>query len=537
MKCLLLYCFLFFISLNLYSSSRKDSLLAELKREIQNKDVYDKKKLHRIELIKLALQEKKNSQFNTLLQLFDEYEYYKFDSAYYYGKKLLFEAGRISDKKKVNESKVKLASLLLHAGMFKETFDYLKEINSDVLDKKYKYDYYCLKSGAYSNLAIYNDDPNFTRPYNQKAVEFLDSAIAQCAPNSFELLFTSGNRQVVAGDVNKSPLVFLQILKKFKLTAHQRARLLTALAAFYQNEKQDDQRVSLLAESAIWDIKSSTRETLATLLLAEDLFKHGDLDNAYIFIKNSRDDAGFYGNRLRKLKIESILPDIAAQVNMVAQRANNKLMFYFLATALVTVIVLLVSFVIFIQLKKLRVKERIIEEKNNELKVINEQLLFINDKLREYATVNEKYIGYFFDVISGYILKLDRLKKNVERKILAKRFNEVLPALHDIDIKKEREILFNTFDSVFISIFPNFVEVFNSLLNPEDQIWPKAPELLNTDLRIFALMRLGINDVQAIATILEYSVNTIYVYKMRIKAKALVPGDEFDTRIMAVKAI
>ncbi|KQR72734.1 DUF6377 domain-containing protein [Pedobacter sp. Leaf176] len=537
MKFLIVNLFLFFAVSNLHANTHKDSLLVKLKKEIQNKSIYDKQKLLRIEEVKLGFKQKQTDHFNTFLQLFNEYEYYKFDSAYYYGKKLLQEGIRINNKKKINESKVKLASLLLHAGMFKETFDYLKEINSSVLDKKYKYEYYCLKSGAYSNLAIYNNDPNFTRPYNQRAVEYLDSAISQCEPNTFDLLFTLGNRQVVGGMVNKSPTFFLEILKKYELTAHQRARLLTALAAFYQDESQDDQRIALLAESAIWDIRSSTRETLATLLLAEDLFRHGDLDNAYIFIKNSRDDAGFYGNRLRKLKIESILPDIAAQVDMVAQKANNKLMFYFLATAMITVIVLLISFVIFIQLKKLRVKERIIEEKNNELKVINEQLLFINDKLREYATVNEKYIGYFFDVISGYILKLDRLKKNVERKILAKRFGEVLPALHDIDIKKERETLFNTFDSVFISIFPNFVEVFNSLLNQEDQIWPKAPELLNTDLRIFALMRLGIKDVQAIATILEYSVNTIYVYKMRIKAKAFVSGDEFDARIMAVKAI
>lgn len=88
-----------------------------------------------------------------------------------------------------------------------------------------------------------------------------------------------------------------------------------------------------------------------------------------------------------------------------------------------------------------------------------------------------------------------------------------------------------------MSIFPNFITVFNSLLNEEDQIWPKAPELLNTDLRIFALIRLGISDNEAIATILEYSVNTIYVYKMRIKAKANVPGDEFDRIIMLVKAV
>ncbi|RDC56979.1 tetratricopeptide repeat protein [Pedobacter chinensis] len=537
MKFLLANLSLLFFFLSAHPASRRDSLLNRLKVEIANKSTYEQRKLLRIEKIKSNLKQVHSDPFDSYLNLFEEYEYYKFDSAYFYGKKLLEQSRKINDSTKISVSKVKIASLLLHAGMFKETFDYLSEIKVSLLNRKYKYDYYCLKSGAYSNLAIYNDDPGFTAPYNQKAVEFLDSAIALCEPNSFDMLFSLGNRQVVSGEINKPPTYFLEILKHHKLTEHQRARLLTGLAAFYQNEDQNEQRICLLAESAISDIRSSTRETLATLLLAEDLFRHGHLDDAYVFIQHSRDDAGFYGNRLRKLKIESILPDIAAQVNLVTQRDKNKLMIYFLSISLVTVVILFVSFVIFIQLKKLRVKERIIEEKNNELKIINDQLLLTNDKLREYATVNEKYIGYFFDIISGYILKLDRLKKSVERKILAKRFGEILPSLNDIDIKKEREVLFNTFDSVFMSIFPNFIEVFNSLLNKEDQIWPKHPELLNTDLRIFALIRLGINDIQTIATILEYSVNTIYVYKMRIKAKALVSGEEFDTAIMSVKAV
>jgi len=528
---------LFFSFLCAFPSAKKDSLINQLKVEIARKGIYEQRKLARIAKIKSDLHQPGADVFDKYLRLFTEYEYYKFDSAYYYGKQLLKHSIELNNPTKVSISKLKIASLLLHAGMFKETFDYIGEIDAALLNKNYKFDYYCLKSGAYSNLAIYNEDNDFTVPYNRKAVEYLDSAISQCEPNSFDLLFTKGNRQVVAGEVNTPPSYFFEILQKHKLTEHQRARLYTSLAAFYQSESENDKRVCLLAESAISDIRSSTRETLATLLLAEDLFKHGHLEDAYVFIQQSRDDAGFYGNRLRKLKIESILPDIAAQINVITQKDKNKLMVYGLSISLITVIVLLISFVIFIQLKKLRVKEKIIEEKNEELKLINEQLLQINDKLREYATVNEKYIGYFFDMISGYILKLDRLKKGVERKILAKRFGEILTSLNDIDIKKEREVLFSTFDSVFISIFPNFVEVFNSLFNKEDQIWPKAPELLNTELRIFALIRLGINDVQTIATILEYSANTIYVYKMRIKAKALVSGDEFDKKIMSAKVI
>ncbi|WP_157255452.1 DUF6377 domain-containing protein [Pedobacter sp. Leaf216] len=505
--------------------------------EISKKKQYDQHKILRIQKLRSEITSRPNTIFDTYLKLFEEYEYNKFDSAYFYGKKMLDLSYKEHDVIKQNESKVKLASLLLHAGMFKETFDYLKEINPILLDRQYKYEYYALKSGAYSNLAIYNSDENFTKTYNAKAVSYLDSAIVFCEPKSFDLLFTLGNRQVVAGETNGPPKYFLELLKHYKLTEHNRARLLTGLAAFYQQDDQNDQRIWLLAESAISDIRSSTKETLATLLLAEDLFKHGDVDNAYLFIQQSRDDAGFYGNRLRKLKIESVLPDIAAQVNIATQREKNKFLTYFLSISLVTAVISLVSFMIFIQFRKLKIQDEVIKAKNIELNQVNDQLLITNDKLREFATVNEKYIGYFFAVISGYILKLDRLKKNVERKILAKRFGEILPGLKDIDIKQERAILFNTFDRVFMSIFPNFVTVFNSLLKQEDQIWPKAPELLNTDLRIFALIRLGIIDNQAIATILEYSVNTIYVYKMRIKAKALVPGDEFDKIIMMVKAV
>ncbi|RBQ03352.1 DUF6377 domain-containing protein [Pedobacter miscanthi] len=537
MKFFILNIFLLIFSFSAYPVQKNNGVLDRLKTEIAKKDGYDKVKLSRIRQLRSDISHRPDHLFDTYMKLFDEYEYYKFDSAYFYGRKILELSLTGKNEIRVNISKVKIASLLLHAGMFKETFDYLDEINVSRLDKSYKYDYYCLKSGAYSNLAIYNDDVNFTRTYNQTAIKYLDSAIAQCEPGSFDYRFTRGNRQVVAGQTDQPPRDFIELLKHYKLSQHQRARLLTGLAAFYQRDNQNRLRVWLLAESAISDIRSSTKETLATLLLAEDIFKHGDLDNAYLFIQQSRDDAGFYGNRLRKLKIESILPDIATQVNMATQREKNKFLTYFLSISLLAVVVSLTSFMIFFQLRRLKVKEQIIQQKNKELKDINRQLSEINDKLREYATVNERYIGYFFDVVSGYILKLDRLKKNVERKVLAKRFGEILPDLKDIDIKKERETLFHTFDRIFVSIFPNFVEEFNSLLGKEDQIWPKSPELLNTDLRIFALIRLGITDVEAIATILEYSINTVYVYKMRIKAKSLVSGEEFDRTIMSVKAV
>ena len=121
-------------------------------------------------------------------------------------------------------------------------------------------------------------------------------------------------------------------------------------------------------------------------------------------------------------------------------------------------------------------------------------------------------------------------------KLTVKKYEDIGIIVNNINIKKEREVLFNTFDHVFLKIFPNFINEFNALFKKEDQIWPREHEVLTTDLRIFALIRMGIEDNAVIGNILEYSEKTIYVYKMRIKAKALIHGDEFEKRIMSIRA-
>jgi hypothetical protein len=118
----------------------------------------------------------------------------------------------------------------------------------------------------------------------------------------------------------------------------------------------------------------------------------------------------------------------------------------------------------------------------------------LNKKLLEDAGIKEEYIGYFFNVVSGYILTLEHIKRTTEHNFKIKNYDELLKLVNEIHIKEERHELFYTFDKIFLKLFPNFITTFNSLLRPEDQIWPKHNEALNTNLRIFALMRLGIQD-------------------------------------------
>jgi len=534
MRIFLLSLFLSFLGYSAYSSSKTDSLLAQLKVELSRKNRYDDKKELHIKELKAKLESTPktnfNAQYNLCDKLYEEYKVYQFDSAYVYTQKLLGISKSIKNASKENETRIKVGFLLVSAGMFKESFDCLNHIDVRLLNDSSKREYYKIKSRAYADLAEYNSDSNYSPSDKAEAIKYTDSAITLSKPNSFDWLYSQGDRQVISLQTQKPSPYFTKLLDSYDITEHQRAMVSTGLSFFYNKPTQYDERVYLMAVGAINDIRSSTKETLALFKLGQQLYQNGDIKDAYTFIQQAMDDAQFYGARLRKIKIGAVLPVVAAQINIATEKEKNKFLIYLLSITVVAILIALVSFIVFIQLKRLKVKERIIEEKN----VLLEK---INDKLIEDTHIKEEYIGYFFNVISGYILKLEKLKRNVERKITIKKYDDVLLSVNEINIKKERETLFYTFDHIFLKIFPNFISTFNSLFKKEDQIWPKDNEVLNTDLRIFALMRLGISDVETIANILEYSVNTIYVYKMRIKAKALVPSDEFDHRIMDIKAI
>jgi hypothetical protein len=310
---------------------------------------------------------------------------------------------------------------------------------------------------------------------------------------------------------------------------HLRAMITCSLGQIYIGSNRQEDGINLLIQSAIADIKSSTKETVALFTLAEQLYKNGNIKDAYNFIQLAKADADYYGARQRKIQIGAILPLVAAEELNHSEKEKQTILMYLLAITGLASLVILFLVMIYKQLGKLKHKEKIIEDKNIQLKDINYKLV-------EDAHIKEEYIGQFFKIISGYILKLEKLKMSVDTKLSIKKYDDIRLIINNINIKKEREILYHSFDHIFLKIFPNFISVFNSLFEEKDQIWPQEHEVLNTDLRIFALIRMGINDNETIAKILEYSVNTIYVYKMRIKAKSINP-DQFEQRIMDIKAV
>ncbi|MES2276695.1 MAG: DUF6377 domain-containing protein [Bacteroidota bacterium] len=533
MKGFLFTCFLF-LSLAAFSNSKTDSLFDELKLEFNKKNSYDNGKEIRIQHLKSTLihipSANLKSQFDICNKLYDEYKSYQYDSAYVYANKLQDLSRALHDKPKEDFSKIKVGFILLSSGMFKETFDSMHGIDVRDLTDSVKMEYYSIITRAYYDLANYDNDRHYAPRYKEQANKYIDSAIALSTPGSYDNVYLTGYKKFRNGSFDSAAVIFNRLLDPRKLTEHQYAIVSSTLSNVYLNTPQKDKCIELLIKATISDIRSSTKETLALFWLAEILYKKGDIKNAYVALEHALADAEFYGARQRKIQIGSLLPIVASEKLTYIEREERRFIIFLSMITVLAALIIVVTILLFKQNKKLKVKEKIIDDKNVQLEKVNVKLL-------EGTKIKEDYIGYFFNVISGYILQLERIKRSVDTKLSIKKYDDIQLMANNINIKKERDTLFYTFDHVFIKIFPNFIEEFNALFNKEDQIWPKEHEVLTTDLRIFALMRMGITDTETIAKILEYSEKTIYVYKMRIKAKALIHGDEFEHRIMAIKAV
>ncbi len=534
MRRILLFIPFLFLFHSAFCRQGHDSLFNKVNAEIDKKKTYDAQKLARIEKLQQDLGNATNPDLNlryaTYLKLYEEYKSFNYDKAFYYAQKLQETGYLLKDPVKIDFSRIKFGFILLSSGMFKEAFDSLKIVNVKVLNDEAKKDYYFLTARTYYDLSDYDKDNYYTPIYVKRAGKYIDSGAALCKPNSFEYLYYTGLKLLKTGNIPSAVTNLKSLIGKYPLTPHQYAVTASTLSDIYIRESQPDSAIDLLIGAAIADIQTSTKETAAMNTLAQQLEKSGDIENAYSYIKQALDDATYYGARQRKIQVSAILPVIAGERINSVEGQRRILFFYASSLTVLAAIIVIFAIIIYKQLRKLRIADKIILEANHNLQeTIN--------KLNEADKIKEEYIGYYFNLISEYINKLDKFKRSVDNKLTTKRFEDIRILVNNINLTKEREELFINFDRAFLKIFPNFVDSYNALFSEENHVKLLPNQLLNTDLRIFALVRLGINDTEKIAHILEYSVNTIYNYKARIKAKSLIENDAFEDAIMDIKAI
>ncbi|HMH23422.1 MAG TPA: DUF6377 domain-containing protein [Puia sp.] len=516
-------------------------LLNELNKAIEASPKYDAEKLKTIEALKRSFAEKKNDGLSALFsgyqQLYEEYKVFNHDSAYDFAKRLQETAIQIGDPAMIVSARLKLGFSLLSAGMFKETLDSLNKIDITGVHDSLRAEYYSLTGRFYYDLGDFDNDRYNTPAYNDKGSRYMDSALGLYPAASFQYSYFRGLKEMKSGNLTMALADFKELMNRQDLTWHELAVTASTLSAIYIYNASTDTAIGLLVRAAIADIRSSTKETSAMFNLAQLLYKKGDVKNASSYIEVAIKDASFYGARQRKVQVSAILPLIEGEkVNRVEGQKKILTTYSVIATILLLIVIVLVI-IVFRQVNKLKIAQTVITQAHIKEQAINQRLVETNYKLSEAHKIKEEYIGYFFNTNSEFFAKIEKFKKSLEQKLAYRKWEDIIGLVNSINLKKEKEELLQNFDKAFLKLFPDFIEGFNALFRKEDQVQLKDHEFLNTDLRIFALIRMGIHENEKIARILEYSVNTINTYKTKIKNKSIVPNEEFEQRIMEIKTL
>jgi hypothetical protein len=272
------------------------------------------------------------------------------------------------------------------------------------------------------------------------------------------------------------------------------------------------------------------------------LYEEGDIESAYEYIKRSLDDAVFCNSKLRTYEISKMLPIINETYEAKNKSAKAQLIVFLVSASVLALFLLGVLILLFKQMKKVAKAQKNVELANNQLSVLNQQLQGFNSKLNqtnlelaETSLLKEIYIGRYMDQCSVYIGKMEEYSQKLKVMATAGKVNDLVSTVKSkAFIDKELKEFYSQFDQTFVQLFPTFVAEFKDLLNEPEAIIIKKGEVLNPELRLFALIRLGIKDSAKIAEFLRYSASTIYNYRSQIKNKAKGPREQFELKVMGI---
>jgi len=543
MKKLLFIIGYFILSMPLFANNDIDSLLKVLDSSVDNYQVFSNQKEEQLNKLKDLLKYANNDdqRYKICGQLYDDYKSYKSDSALTYAQKKLQIAEKMNNRWNLTDAKLNLASIMGTSGMYKESMDILETINiQDNPDLKAYY--FHVYRTVYGFMADYTVSTREKERYNKLVSNFRDSLLVVNPPNSETHIMVKTDQLIANKKSDEAIKILLSYYPTIKNDKHTRAIIAFCISVTYQKQQNRENEKKWLIISAINDIQSATKDYISLRSLAFLLYKEGDIDRAYKYIKRSLEDALFCNARLRTYEISQMLPIIDQAYQHQSQARQRQLIISLISISLLSVFLLIAVLSVYRQMRKLSVARKdlsqankLLNDLNKELSETNKLLKHSNETLSEANLIKEEYIGRYMDQCSAYIDKLDDYRRLLNKTATAGKIDDLIQTIKSKQfIEDELKEFYTNFDSTFLQLFPTFVEEFSALLVDNEEIQLKSGELLNTELRIFALIRLGISDSVKISHFLRYSLSTIYNYRTKLRNKSAMPRDEFESYVMKI---
>ena len=531
-----------------------DSLYRVLDATIDSADVYLQRKNHRIDSLKALLLQARDDEerMERTKAVYHEYIPGDNDSAIVYQYRCVALAEKMGRSDLRSKAMAQLAYQLANSGFYNEARIHFAEVRPQDMDNDEELTVVYLSgmNHLYGEMGFYTHDPQLKERFYAYSDSLRNALLARVDSTTTSWYAL---RSMVLNN-SDNPQEALRFSDRWRSLCKPNTREY-AIMAFYRSEiykKLEDVEMQRywLTQSAITDIRNAIMDQGALWSLANSLIRdNDDLDRAHNYIDFSWQCLTRFSTHMRSWLVAPVVTKINQEYKERLQATNQRLWWLIAVISLLAVIILLSLVYVSKKRKQLATaRERLaslntqLSTMNNELSETNKQLSDTNEQLRhaiihlnDSNRVKDEYIGKFLSICSEYIDKLDNYRIKINRKLKANQHTDLLRMTGSEQLKEdELKELYDNFDTVFLHLFPTFINDFNALLRPEDRIVPTGKSLLNTDLRIFALIRLGIDESSKIAEFLHYSPNSIYAYRARIKNKAAGNREDFEQLVKEI---
>lgn len=526
------------------ADDRADSLLLKLDQTIKERPTYMEKKEQKLNELKKQLHRNISDEdrFSILGTLLDEYRSFNTDSALHVVQEREQIALRLGNRVDLDNARMNRADILGMTGMYKEVMDLMNGIHSDQLSEDIKPYYYHIYRTVYGLMADYAVTEHEKKLYTETTDKYRDSLIQVNKDNLLIYTLVQSDQYNVYGEYDKAIRLLTDYLALQNDYEHDVAICAYTLSESYRLKGDKEKEKEYLIISAIADMQTAVREYISLRKLAVLLYQEGDIERAYSYVKLCMEDAAACNARLRKLEILEIFPIINDAYQQKTEKQQEQMKWALISISLLSIFLLLAIFYVYKQMKKVAAARREVIDANKQLKVLNEELHCSNAQLKEAnhsiaenSYLKEEYIGRYMDQCSVYLEKMDNYRRSLGKIAATGNVEELYKNIKSSKfIEGELKEFYTNFDNTFLQLFPTFVEDFNALLAEGEQISLKPNERMNTELRIFALIRLGITDSVKIAQFLRYSVTTIYNYRTKTRNKAAGERDRLEQEVMKI---
>lgn len=540
-----------FFPFRIEAQSVNDSLMHVLGIELANSHSYYVQKEKRINSLKELLRKADSRQRKSEIteQLFNEYILYQCDSAYNYAKQSVELALQNENLSSMTQAQINMLHCYVASGLFKEAYQQLSSIDISQSEPELKVQYFSLGMRLYTNMILNENNP-FYKEYAERGLAYSDSIRMNLRADTqeyayYELLNCNLSEKECKNRIAK----YERILNSHSFSGVQYATIYVYLGLDYERVGDMERAIHYTLLSSLYDIRNSIRQTTSKTYLGEYLYKKGEVMLASKCIRAALEDANFYNAQHRKIHVNSILPVIEAEKMKIIEMQKDKLALYLILVCTLVIVLFCSVVIIYKQFKRIKRARQEIQNHYNEICRINvkleqskieieESYRMLNASAHQLEEANEIKDMYIVQSLYGkseYVDRFENLIKLVERKIQAKQYQDLQRLYKEFNLKTERENMFSSFDKTFLMLFPHFIDEYNKLFSSDGQISSDENGNLPPELRIFALMRLGITENERIAKFLNLSVKTVYSYRYKARTRAIVPKEDFEHLVMRIK--